>query len=43
MNKHNIVLSYKIWKKHNEMKLTKNKMDLSNLKMTNHPSSPEAL
>ena len=26
--------------KYNEIQLTKNKMDLNNLKMTNHPPSP---
>ena len=28
------------WKKYNEIQLTKNKMDLNNRKMTNHPPSP---
>ena len=28
-------------KKKNEIQLTKNKMDLNNRKMTNHPPSPE--
>ena len=27
--------------KYNEIQLTKNKMDLNNRKMTNHPPSPE--
>ena len=27
-------------KKNNEIQLTKNKMDLNNRKMTNHPPSP---
>ena len=27
-NKHNMVEFYKIWKKYNEIQLTKNKMDL---------------
>ena len=27
-----------IWKKYNEIQLTKNKMDLNNRKITNHPS-----
>ena len=31
---------YKIWKKN---QLTKNKIDLNNRKMTNHPPSPGAL
>ena len=31
----------KVWKKHNEIQLTKNKTDLNNQKMTNHPPSPE--
>ena len=30
-------------KKYNEIQLTKNKMDLNNRKMTNHPPSPEIL
>ena len=47
-NKHIIVFN-KIWKKYNEIKLTKNKMDLNNRKMdqlrgpigwTNYPPSP---
>ena len=41
MNKHNMVIFYKIWKKYDEIQLTKNKMDLNNRKMTNHPPSPE--
>ena len=28
-----------IWKKYNEIQLTKNKMDLNNRKMTNHGNS----
>ena len=36
-NNHNIVVFYKIWEKYNEIQLTKNKMDLNNGKMTNHP------
>ena len=28
------------WKKYNEIQLTKNKMDLNNRKMTNHPPFP---
>ena len=39
-NKHNIVVFYKIWKKYNEIQLTKNKIALNNQKMTNHPPSP---
>ena len=30
---------YKRWKKYNEIKCTKNKMDLNNRKMLNHPPS----
>ena len=36
-----MVTYYKKWKKYNEVKLTKNKMDLNNRKMKNHPPSPE--
>ena len=36
----NLVKFYKKWKKYNEIQLTKNKMDLNNRKMTNHPPSP---
>ena len=36
-----MVIFYKKWKKYNEFQLTKNKMDLNNQKMTNHPPSPE--
>ena len=32
-----MVTFYKKWKKYNEIQLTKNKMDLNNRKMTNHP------
>ena len=32
-NKQNIVAFYMIWKKYNEIQLTKNKMDLNNRKM----------
>ena len=39
-NKQNMVIFYMKWKKYNEIQLTKNKMDLDNRKMTNHPSSP---
>ena len=35
-----MVICYKKWKKYNEIQLTKNKMDFSNRKMTNHPPSP---
>ena len=37
-----MVIFYKKWKKYNEIQLTKNKMDLNNRKMTNHPPSPDA-
>ena len=40
-NKHNIVVFHKIWKKYNEIQLTKNKMDLNNGKMTIHPPHSE--
>ena len=36
-----MVIFYKKWKKYNEIQLTKNKMDLNNRKMTNHPPSPD--
>ena len=36
-----MVIFYKKWKKYDEIKLTK-KMDLNNLKMTNHQPSPVA-
>ena len=39
----NRVKFYKKWKKYNEIQLTKNKMDLNNRKMINHPSSPALL
>ena len=32
-----MVIFNKIWKKYNEIQLTKNKMDLNNRKMTNDP------
>ena len=32
-----MVIFYKKWKKYNEIQLTKNKMDLNNRKMLNHP------
>ena len=35
-----MVIFYKKWKKYNEIQLTKNKMDLNNLKLINHPPSP---
>ena len=35
-----ILLFYKIWKKYNEIQLTKNKIDLNDRKMKNHPPSP---
>ena len=34
-----MVLFYKMWKKYNEIQLKK--MDLNNLKMTNHPPFPD--
>ena len=34
-----IFIFYKIWKKYNEIQLTKNKIDLNSRKMTNHPPS----
>ena len=36
-----MAIFYKKLKKYNEIQLTKNKMDLNNQKMTNHPPSPE--
>ena len=42
-NKQNMVKFYKKWKKQNEIQLTKNKMDLNNLKITNHPPFPGRL
>ena len=35
-----MVIFDKKWKKYNEIQLTKNKMDLNNQKMKNHPPSP---
>ena len=35
-----MVIFYKKWKKYYEIQLIKNKMDLNNRKMTNHPPSP---
>ena len=40
VNKQNVVIFYKKWKKYNEIQLTKNKMDLNIRKMTNHPPAP---
>ena len=37
-NKHNLLVFNKIWKKHNEIQLTKNKIDL-NIQKMNHPPS----
>ena len=42
-NKQNMVIVYKKWKKYTEIKLTKNKMDLNNLKMKNHLPSPMSI
>ena len=36
-----MVIFYKKWKKYDEIQLTKNKMDLNNRKITNHPPSPD--
>ena len=39
-----MVLFYKkMKKKYNEIQLTKNKMDLNNRKITNHPPSPDQI
>ena len=38
--KYNLLIFYKIWKKYNEFQLTKNKIDLNNRKIKNHPPSP---
>ena len=35
-----MVLFYKVWKKFNEIQLTKNKMHMNNRQMKNHPPSP---
>ena len=35
-----MAIFYKKWKKYNEIQLTKNKMDLNNRKMKDHPPSP---
>ena len=38
----NIIWYYfTIWKKYNEIQLPKNKMEFNNLKIKNHPPSPE--
>ena len=37
INKHNIVLFYKVLNKYNAIQLTKNKMGFNNRKLTNHP------
>ena len=39
-NKQNMVIFYKKWKKYNEIRFTKNRMDLNNRKMKNHRPSP---
>ena len=39
-NKHNMVVSYKIWKNYNDIQFTKKNMDFNNRKIKNHPSSP---
>ena len=36
-----VIFYFKKLKKHNDIQLTKNKMDLIKRKMTNHPPSPE--
>ena len=38
-----MVIFYNKCKKHNEIELTKNKMDLNNRKMTNHQPSSKIL
>ena len=38
-----MVIFYSKWKKYNKIQLIKNKMDLNNRKMTNHPPSPVKL
>ena len=37
-----MVIFYKKWKKFNKTQLTKDKMDLNNRKMKNHPPFPYA-
>ena len=39
-HKQNMEIFYKNWKKYNEIQLAKNKIDLNNKKITNHPCSP---
>ena len=41
INKHNMGVFYNIWKRYNEIQLTKNKMNLNNRKIKNHPPSPD--
>ena len=41
INKHNMVLFEKIWKKSDEIQVTKNKMGLNNRKMKIHKPSPD--
>ena len=36
-----MVIFYEKWKKYDEIQLTKNKMDLNNQKLTNHPRFPD--
>ena len=38
-----MVVIYKKWKKYNELQLTKNKIDLNNLKIKNHPPLPKSI
>ena len=38
-----MVIFYIIWKKYNEIQLTKSKMDRNIRRMTNHPPSPDIL
>ena len=40
INKHNMVVFCRKWKKYNVNKVTKNRMDLNNRKMKNYPPSP---
>ena len=40
-NKHYAILCHKILKTYNKIQLTKSELDLNNLKITNHPPSPE--
>ena len=39
INKPNLLVFYKRWKKYHEIHLRKNKMNLNNRKMTHHPAS----